>query len=75
MSGVTCDTNSLSPEDFLKKVLRKDGNGNYAIAVNDLTGSGTFVNAASCNDGLTWKDVLMLVYDQTKEAINIVDET
>jgi len=75
MSGVTCTTNFLSPEDFLKKVVRTDGAGNYALAVNDLSPIAGWEVASECADGITWQDILMLVYDQTKNAINIVDAT
>lgn len=65
---------NITPEDFFRKVVRTDGAGNYALAVNDVTGAG-FTGIARCQDGITWKDILMLVYDSSKEAVNIVDVT
>ncbi len=64
----------MTPEDFFRKVVRADGNGNYALAVNELSSVG-FSPAADCQDGLTWEDILKLVYNSTKEAINIIDVT
>lgn len=65
----------ITPEDFFRKVVRTDGAGNFALAVNDLTTSGVWVTPEQCQDGITWEDILMMVYDSTKEAINIVDVT
>jgi hypothetical protein len=65
---------NISPEDFFRKVVRTDGAGNYALAVNELSAVG-FTPAAQCADGITWEDILMLVYNQADEAINIIDVT
>jgi hypothetical protein len=64
----------ITPEDFFRKVVRTDGAGNYALAVNELSAVG-FSPAASCADGLRWEDILALVYNSQKEAINIIDVT
>lgn len=64
----------ITPEDFFRKVVRTDGVGNYALAVNELSAVG-YTPAAECQDGITWKDILMLVYNSNKEAINIIDVT
>jgi len=69
----TCQL-EITPEDFFRKVVRTDGAGNYALAVNQLSSVG-FSAAANCQDGITWKDILMLVYNSNKEAINIIDVT
>lgn len=74
MAGINCSDIGQSPEDFLRKILRKDGTGKYAIAVNDVSGLG-FTNAATCADGISWQDIIALVFDKDKNAINIVDET
>lgn len=66
--------NEITPEDFFRKVVRTDGAGNYALAVNEMAALG-FSPATSCQDGITWKDILMLVYNDGKEAINIIDVT
>lgn len=65
----------ITPEDFFRKVVRTDGAGNYALAVNDEGDPLGWNPAAECQDGITWKDILMMVYNKDKEAINIVDET
>jgi len=64
----------ITPEDFFRKVVRTDGAGNYALAVNELSDVG-YTAAAECQDGITWEDILMLVYNSSKEAINIIDVT
>lgn len=69
----TCDI-IITPEDFFRKVVRTDGAGNYALAVNEFASAG-FVPAAGCADGITWEDILSLVYNSQKEAINIIDAT
>lgn len=65
----------ITPEDVLRAILRTDGDGNYALAVNDLTASGDWISAADCQDGLTWKDIVLLIFNKETQAINIVDET
>lgn len=72
MPGLICDDKNLSPADFVRLILRTDGAGNYAIAVNDLTGP-VFTQAVECGDGLSWEDVVAMVFDKTKNAINIVE--
>lgn len=69
----TCELN-ITPEDFFRKVVRTDGNGNYALAVNELP-AGAFTQQVQCQDGITFEDILRLVYNETEEAINIIDVT
>jgi hypothetical protein len=64
----------ITPEDFFRKVVRTDGSGNYALAVNELSAVG-FTAASECQDGITWQDILMLVFNSNKDAINIIDVT
>lgn len=64
----------ITPEDFFRKVVRHDGNGNYALAVNELSAVG-FEPGAACQDGITWKDIVMLVFNSNKDAINVIDVT
>lgn len=64
----------ITPEDFFRKVVRTDGAGNYALAVTELSSVG-YTAAAECQDGITWKDIVMLVFNQTDESINIIDVT
>jgi hypothetical protein len=65
---------NITPEDFFRKVVRTDGAGNYALAVNELSAVG-YISASECKDGITWEDIVMLVYNSSKEAINIIDVT
>jgi hypothetical protein len=64
-----------SPEDFFRKVVRTDGAGNYALAVTDNGSPVGWVAATECQDGLTWEDVLRMVYNSANESINIIDVT
>lgn len=75
MAGITCDDKGLTPEDFFRLIVRTDGAGNYALAINDVGPIAGWEAATSCPDGLTWQDILMLVLDKTKNAVNIVDAT
>ncbi len=65
----------ITPEDFFRKVVRTDGAGNYALAVTDNGSPVGWSLATICQDGLTWKDILMLVYNQSDESINTIDVT
>lgn len=65
----------ITPEDFFRKVVRTDGAGNYALAVTDNGSPVGWDAAAICQDGLTWKDILMLVYNSADESINTIDVT
>lgn len=65
---------NMTAEDFFRKVVRADGAGNYALAVNELAAAG-FTPATRCADGITFEDILALVYNPSKEAINIIDVT
>lgn len=65
----------ITPEDFFRKVVRTDGNGNYALAVNDMGSASGWSSPIECQDGITWRDILMLVYNSNKEAINTLDVT
>ena len=67
--------NEITPEDFFRKVVRTDGAGNYALAVTDNGAVAGWSALASCQDGITWKDILMLVYNSTDESINTLDVT
>jgi hypothetical protein len=66
---------NITPEDFFRKVVRTDGAGNYALAVTDNGAPEGWVTPIACQDGITWKDILMLVYNSTDESINIIDVT
>jgi hypothetical protein len=65
----------MTPTDFFRKILRKDQNGNYAIAMHQLAGviSSTFPSSTDCAGGITWEDILMLIYNESKEAINVIE--
>lgn len=65
----------ITPEDFFRKIVRTDGAGNYALAVNDMGDPSGWSAVADCQDGITWKDILMLVYNTENESMNIIDET
>lgn len=65
----------ITPEDFFRKIVRTDGNGNYALAVNDMGSPIGWSQATECQDGITWQDIVMLVYNSEKEAMNIIDAT
>jgi hypothetical protein len=66
--------NEITPEDFFRLVVRKNEAGEYALAVNELSAVG-FTDGAQCQDGIGWKDILMLVLNTEKNAINIIDVT
>jgi hypothetical protein len=61
----------ITPEDFFRKVVRTNGT-DYAIAVTDKTADGDWASPLSCPDGITWKDIVMLVYNEANESQNIV---
>lgn len=68
-SPISCSLKDLTPEDFFRLFVRTDGNGNYALAINDATTTGTWTEAVDCadNKALTWEDIIALI------AINVVD--
>lgn len=61
----------ITPEDFFRQIVRTNGT-DYAIAISDLTAVGTWGSPLECPDGLTWKDILMLVYDPINKAQNVI---
>lgn len=61
----------ITPEDFFRQIVRTNGTL-FALAVSDLTASGPWDSPLECPDGITWKDILMLVYDSVKKAQNVV---
>lgn len=61
----------ITPEDFFRQIVRTNGT-DYALAVSDLTAEGVWTSPLECPDGITYKDILMLVYDSVKKAQNIV---
>jgi len=65
----------ITPEDFFRKVVRTDGAGNYALAVTDNGSPAGWSSAIECQDGITWKDILMMVYNSSDESINTIDVT
>jgi hypothetical protein len=75
MAGITCSDQSISPIDIARKILRKDGNGNFAIAVTDMGDPAGWSAAIECGDELTWEDIVKLIYNKTNGSINIIDET
>jgi hypothetical protein len=66
----TCGT-EITPEDFFRQIVRTNGSS-YALAVSDLTAIGTWVSPLECPDGLTDRDILMMIYDSVKKAANVV---
>lgn len=65
----------ITPEDFFRKVVRTDGAGNYALAITDQGSPVGWDAASECQDGLTWEDIFMMVYNKTDESINTIDVT
>jgi len=66
----TCGTD-LSTEDIFRQIVRTNGTA-YALAVSDLTASGPWTSPLECPDGLTDRDILMMIYDTVKKAANVV---
>ncbi len=62
----------LTPEDIYRQILRTNGTS-FALAVSDLTAVGTWTSPLKCPDGLTDRDILMLIYNSVKKAINVVE--
>ena len=65
----------ITPEDFLLSIIRTDGSGGYAIAVKDQGSPSGFTSPLTCPDGLTWKDIVMMVYDSTNQAMKTITVT
>lgn len=61
----------ITPEDFFRQIVRTNGTS-YALAISNLTAVGTWTSPLECPDGLTWQDILMLVYDSAKKAQNVI---
>lgn len=65
----------ITPEDFFRSIVRTDGAGGYAIAVKDQGDPAGWTSPLTCPDGLTWRDIVMLVYNSTDEAMNTITVT
>lgn len=73
-SPISCDLKDLTPEDFLRRFVRVDQNGNYALAVIDVTSVGTW-SPITCGNNITWQDIVALIAGYTadgKFAVNTV---
>ncbi|MES2395615.1 MAG: hypothetical protein V4549_06415 [Bacteroidota bacterium] len=78
-SPINCDFKDLTPEDFIRRFVRTDGNGNYALAIKDVTSDGVWTDAITCttNKDLTWQDIIALIATNTDDGgvgINAVIE-
>lgn len=67
--------NEITPETFFRSIVRTDGAGNYALAIKDQGNPSGWTSPLSCPDGLTWKDIVMLVYNSSSEAMNTITVT
>ncbi len=63
-SPVTCNLQTMSPEDFIRRFVRTDGSGNYALAIKDVTASGPWTAGITCGETskeITWRDIVELI--------------
>lgn len=67
--------NEITPETFFRSIVRTDGSGNYAIAIKDQGSPVGWSSPLTCPDGLTWKDIVMMVYDTSNEAMKTITVT
>lgn len=61
----TCDEQSITPEDMLRKLIRTDSNGCPALAIKPgVAASIECTPHVDCDDqGLSWKDLFFLLVD------------
>jgi hypothetical protein len=62
----------ITPEDFFRKIVRTNGT-DFALAVKDLTAVGSWESPIDCNTQMSWKDIVMLVYNSNSEAMNVIE--
>jgi len=62
----------ITPEDFFRKIVRTNGT-DFALAVTDKTAEGVWTSPVNCTSSITWKDIVMLIYNSANESANVIE--
>lgn len=65
---VDCSIKDLSAEDFFKKFIRTNGSGSFALAIVDVTASGTWTEMDCVDKEISWEDIVKLVATATADG-------